>query len=97
MPYEIRAEIDWVDFSCTANPLGTPECVRQAIAHAIAEGDLSFTPNCTGAHLATMLARYNEVDPGCFLVGTSPSAMISAVAQAYRPCNVAIPAPAPAD
>ena len=97
MPYEIRAEIDWVDFSCTANPLGTPECVRQAIAHAIAEGDLSFTPNRTGAHLATMLARYNEVDPGCFLVGTSPSAMISAVAQAYRPCNVAIPAPAPAD
>ena len=24
LPYDIRAEIDWIDFSCIANPLGAP-------------------------------------------------------------------------
>ena len=37
LPYDIRAEIDWHDFACTANPLGAPERIKDAIASAIAE------------------------------------------------------------
>lgn len=97
LPYDIRAEIDWVDFSCTANPLGTPQNVIQAITKAIAEGDLSFLPNRDGSHLAAILSRYYEISPESFLVGTSVPSMISSIAQAYRPCNVGIPAPAPSE
>ncbi len=97
LPYDIRAEIDWIDFSCTANPLGTPSHIRKAIVDAISEGDLGFLPNRDGSHLGRNLARYYEVSPDCFLAGTSSSSMIAAIAQAYRPCNVGIPSPAPAE
>lgn len=95
LPYDIRAEIDWVDFSCIANPLGTPKRVKQAVASAIAEGDLSFTPNRNGEHLSRVIGRYYEISPDAIMVGTSATALVSSVAQAYRSCNVAIPAPAP--
>lgn len=97
LPYDIRAEIDWLDFSCTANPLGTPEPIKSAIAKAIAEGAMTFKPDKAGVHLSNNLARYYEISPDCFLVGTSPSALISDIAQAYRPCNVGIPTPAPTE
>ncbi len=96
MPYELRAEIDWLDFSCTANPLGTPESVRKAITAAIVEGDLSFTPNRDGSHLTSVLARYFEMPAGSFLAGTSNLQMIRAIAQTYRFCNVAVSMPCPA-
>lgn len=97
LPYEIRAEIDWIDFSCTANPLGTPPNVMEAISKAITEGDLAFLPDRNGSHLASVLSRYYEISQDSFLVGTSVPSMISAVAQAYRPCNVGIPSPAPSE
>ena len=95
LPYDIRSEIDWIDFSCTANPLGTPKQIREAISNAISEGDLSFLPNHDGSHLCRILSRYFEMPTESFLAGTSSSAMVSAIAQAYRPCNVGIPTPAP--
>lgn len=95
LPYDIRAEIDWIDFSCVANPLGTPQCIKSAITSAINEGDLSFVPNSDGQHLSHIIARYFEIPADSILAGTSVSSMISAVAQAYRPCNVGIPTPAP--
>lgn len=95
LPYDIRAEIDWIDFSCVANPLGTPDCVKDAIASAISEGDLSFLPNSDGQHLSSVLGRYFEIPAESILAGTSVTSLISAVAQAYRPCNVGIPTPAP--
>lgn len=96
MPYDIRAEIDWLDFSCTANPLGAPDSVRRAVAAAVVEGDLSFTPNRDGSHLANVLGRYYEMPSTCFLAGTSTLQMIRAIAQTYRFCNVAVPMPCPA-
>lgn len=96
LPYEIRAEIDWIDFSCTANPLGTPENVSKAISRAVAEGDLSFRPNQDGEHLARIIGRYFEISADAVMVGSSVTSMIGAIAQAYRPCNVGIPTPAPA-
>ena len=95
LPYDIRAEIDWVDFSCVANPLGTPERIKGAIAKAIAEGDLSFLPDGKGEHLARVMGRYFEIPEVCFMAGTSVTALIGAIAQAYRPCNVGVPTPAP--
>ena len=97
LPYDIRAEIDWHDFACTANPLGAPERIKDAIASAIAEGAMTFRPDKAGVHLSNNLARYYEISPECFLVGTSPSALIADIAQAYRPCNVGIPTPAPTE
>ena len=70
LPYDIRAEIDWVDFSCIANPLGTPSCVKEAIASAISEGDLSFLPNSDGQHLSRVIGRYFEMPPECIMAGT---------------------------
>lgn len=95
LPYDIRAEIDWIDFSCIANPLGAPSCVKDAILRAIGEGDLSFLPNQDGQHLSHVMARYFEIPAESILVGTSVTALIGLVAQAYRPCSVGIPAPAP--
>lgn len=95
LPYDIRAEIDWIDFSCIANPLGTPSCVQEAVSRAITEGDLSFLPDRDGQHLSRVLGRYFEIPSESIMVGTSVTALIGAVAQAYRPCNVGIPAPAP--
>lgn len=97
IPYDIRAEIDWIDFSSTANPLGTPDCIKGAILHAIAEGDLEFEPNHDGSHLSRTLARYHELPEDAFIPGTSATSLISTIAQAYRPCNVGIPSPAPAE
>lgn len=97
LPYDILSEIDWVDFSCTANPLGIPHSVKKAIAHAIAEGDLSLLPNRDGSHLSRILARYFEMSEDCFLAGTSSSSMVASIAQAYRPCTVGIPTPAPSE
>lgn len=95
LPYDIRAEIDWIDFSCTANPLGTPACVKDAVSSAIAEGDLSFPTNADGQHLSRVMARYFEIPEESIMAGTSATALIGAIAQAYRPCNVGIPTPAP--
>lgn len=95
LPYDIRAEIDWIDFSCIANPLGTPDCVKEAITLAISEGDLSFLPNSDGQHLSRVLGRYFEMPAESIMAGTSVSSLIGAIAQAYRPCNVGIPTPAP--
>lgn len=95
LPYDIRAEIDWIDFSCIANPLGTPSCIREAVSSAISEGDLSFAPNSDGQHLSRVLGRYFEIPAECILAGTSVTSLIGAIAQAYRPCNVGIPTPAP--
>lgn len=95
LPYDIRAEIDWIDFSCISNPLGAPERIKEAIARAIAEGDLSFLPNCDGQHLSRIMGRYFEISPECIMAGTSVTSLVGAVAQAYRPCNVGIPSPAP--
>lgn len=95
LPYDIRAEIDWVDFSCIANPLGTPSCVKEAIASAISEGDLSFLPNSDGQHLSRVIGRYFEMSPESIMAGTSVTSLIGSIAQAYRPCNVGIPTPAP--
>ena len=50
---------------------------------------MTFRPDKAGVHLSNNLARYYEISPECFLVGTSPSALIADIAQAYRPCNVA--------
>ena len=77
------------------SPLGTPSCVKEAIASAISEGDLSFLPNSDGQHLSRVIGRYFEMPPECIMAGTSVSSMIGAIAQAYRPCSVGIPTPAP--
>ncbi len=95
LPYDIRAEIDWIDFSCIANPFGTPACVKDAIASAISEGDMSFLPNSDGQHLSRVLGRYFEMSAESIMAGTSVSSLISSIVQAYRPCNVGIPTPAP--
>ncbi|MGN0302579.1 MAG: aminotransferase class I/II-fold pyridoxal phosphate-dependent enzyme [Anaerotardibacter sp.] len=97
LPLDIRAEIDWTDFSSVHNPLGTPKQITDAISEAITKDSLSFLPNRTGSALITQLAQIYDLPEECFMVGTSAFSAISAVASAYRPCNVGIPVPAPAE
>lgn len=97
LPYDILGEIDWVDFSSVVNPVGTPKKVTDALCQAIMEGDLVYRPNREGSQMSFALSRFYELSEDCFLCGTSNFSLISSVASAYKPCNVGIPSPAPAE
>ena len=43
-PYEMRSEMNWIDFSGTANPLGTPPSFIRAMEAALAAGELNYPP-----------------------------------------------------
>ena len=44
-PYELRTEMNWIDFSGTANPLGTPPSFIRAMQAALAAGELNYPPD----------------------------------------------------
>lgn len=97
LPYELRTEMNWLDFSGTANPLGTPKSFTRAMHTALVDGELSYIPD-RGAHaLRSVLARKFGLPSESFLCGTSVSAMIRSVAQTYQPCLVGVVSPTTTD
>lgn len=96
-PYELRTEMNWIDFSETSNPLGTPPSFIKAITEALAGGELSYPPDREAHALRTVLARRFGLPCESFLCGTTVGDMIRAVAQTYQPCTVGIPTPAPVE
>ena len=87
-PYELRTEMNWIDFSGTANPLGTPPSFIRAMQAALAAGELNYSPDREAHTLRSVLARQHGLPVESFLVGSTVGDMVRAVAQTYQPCTV---------
>lgn len=96
-PYDVRGEIDWIDFSGTENPFGTPSSFVHVLRKAMADGWMSYLPDREAHTLRSALARIYGMPVESFLVGTTVSNMIQAVGQAFEPCVVGIPMPCPTE
>ena len=96
-PYDVRGEISWIDFSGTENPFGTPDAFVTALTDALHAGVMSYQPDREAHTLRSVLARTFSMPVESFLVGTTVSNMISAVAQAFEPCTVGVSMPCPID
>lgn len=95
LPYELRTEMNWIDFSSTINPLGTPKSFIQSIHSSIVDGELEYTPDRDAQTLRASLGKYFGLPANSFLCGSSVSSMIQAAAQTYQPCTVGISVPSP--
>lgn len=96
-PYELRSEMTWIDFSGTANPLGTPPSFIEAMNTALLAGELNYSPDREAHALRSVLARFFGLPVESFLVGSTMGDMIRAVAQTYEPCTVGITVPGPVE
>lgn len=97
LPYDLRTELSWVDFSGTNNPLGTPQSFLAAMHSSLVDGELMYTPDREANKLRSILARRYELKPESFVCGTTTSEMIRAAAQVFNPGIVGISVPAPSD
>ena len=96
-PYEMRSEMNWIDFSGTANPLGTPPSFIRAMETALAAGELNYPPDREAHALRSVLARKFGLSVESFLVGSTVGDMVRAVAQTYQPCTVGVAVPGPVE
>lgn len=95
--FELRPEMNWIDFSGAANPLGTPQSFIDAMREAAASGELSYAPDRRSHAFRSVLAGDYGLPAGSFLVGNSVSELIHAIAQTFEPCTVGVSAPGPAE
>ncbi len=96
-PYELRTEMNWIDFSGTANPLGTPPSFIRAMEAALTAGELNYSPDREAHTLRSVLARQHGLPVESFLAGTTVGDMVRAVAQTYQPCTVGVSVPGPVE
>ena len=96
-PYDVREEISWIDFSGIGNPFGTPQSFVNAMGEALAQGVASYQPDFEAHTLRSTLARIFSMPVESFLVGSTVSGMVAAVAQAFEPCVVGVSTPCPAE
>lgn len=85
--------IDWFDFSQTLNPLGTPASFANAM-HRISRSNVTPTQErAARAQTPSLLARLYGVAAENVAVGASATDVLTAVANAFEPRNVAVPVP----
>lgn len=92
---ERRAQ--WIDFSHTENPFGTPESFTKALIEATKNGIFSYEPDRSSLALRHALSRTLKLPEESFLVGSSVSNMIGAVSQAFEPGTVGVHIPCPVE
>lgn len=97
LPYEFRTEMNWLDFSNTTNPLGTPKSFIRKMHTSLVDGELSYLPDRDSHALRSVLSRYFGLPQESFLCGSTVSDLIRAAAQTYQPCTVGITVPSPAE
>lgn len=95
LPYELRNEMTWMDFSHPVNPLGSPKSMVQSMHSALVDGELSFAPDRDGHVLRSTIARMLGLEEGCVLTGASALSMIRTASQAFQVGVVGVVAPAP--
>ncbi|MEG0072119.1 MAG: aminotransferase class I/II-fold pyridoxal phosphate-dependent enzyme [Raoultibacter sp.] len=93
LPYEMRTEVNWLDFSCVTNPLGTPRSFINAIHTAFVDGEVAYKPDNDAYALRQALSKYFGLCPEAFLCCASTTEMIRSVAQAFQPCKVGVALP----
>lgn len=96
-PLDVRDEISWIDFSATVNPFGTPKAFVNAMSDAVSGSVVSYAPDREAHTLRSALARSFGMPVESFLVGSTISEMIRAVAQTYEPCTIGVPMPCPVE
>ena len=96
-PLDVRDEISWIDFSATSNPFGTPASFVEAMREAVSGSVVSYAPDREAHVLRSALARSFGMPVESFLVGSTVSEMIRAVAQTYEPCTIGVPMPCPVE
>ena len=94
LPYEMRTEVNWLDFSVTQNPLGTPRSFIKAIHTAFVDGEVAYRPDSDARALRQALSQYFGMCPESFLCCASSIEMIRSIAQAFQPCQVGVSVPA---
>ena len=79
------------DFSANINPLGMPECVREAIAEA-ADSCMQYPdPACT--KLTYALSKYEDIAPEQIVCGNGAADLIFRFAHAFQPKRAILFAP----
>ena len=95
LPYELRTEMTWIDFSHPINPLGTPRSFVQAMHSALVDGELNYVPDRDGHALRNAIAELFGLESNWIMAGGSTSHMISNAAQAFQETRVGIVSPCP--
>ena len=94
-PYDMRGEMNWIDFSGTENPQGTPASFIKAAADAVSAGAGAYLPDREAHTLRSALAKIFGLPVESFLVGSTVAEMMHAAAQAFLPGTVGISMPCP--
>lgn len=95
LPYDMRGEMTWVDFSTPINPLGTPPEFLAMFQEALASGQMALRPDRNAYALRHEVAGHFDIPFESILVGSTPTQMISAAAQSFPLTNVGISVPCP--
>ncbi|MBQ9068488.1 MAG: aminotransferase class I/II-fold pyridoxal phosphate-dependent enzyme [Eggerthellaceae bacterium] len=95
MPYDMRSEVTWIDFSNRANPLGAPKPFIQEIHTAFVDGEHNFVPDRDGRAFRIAAARFLGISADNVLVGTSPTQLITYASCAFDYCTVGASVPCP--
>ena len=80
-----------IDFSINVNPLGTPECVKEALHGAV--GMCGIYPDPEAERLKKAVSTFLGVPGEYLLFGNGASELFMAVLHGIRPKKVVIPAP----
>lgn len=97
LPYAMRDEINWADFSMPINPLGTPKSILEAIHTALICGELGYRPDQDAYMFRRTVAALYEISPASVLLGASTYGLMRSAAQAQRISTVAVNVPSPID
>lgn len=95
MPYEMRSEVTWIDFSNRTNPLGAPKAFVQELHTALVDGEHNYVPDHDGRAFRHAAANYLGVSAENILVGTSPTQLITYAACAFDYTTVGLSVPCP--
>lgn len=92
VPFGEDATLEWVDFSQTLNPLGTPMPIRRAM-HNVYHGGASTNEDELFHELPLLIARRLGVSADNVAVGASIESILGIIASVMKPCTVGITKP----
>lgn len=95
LPYTMRQEMTWHDFTNWTNPLGAPREIIHAMQDSLVTGELDYAPDPLAHELRSALSKKLDVSEKCIVVAASIEQLIRLITQTFLPGRVAIPVPCP--
>lgn len=92
LPYGKDTSLEWIDFSQTLNPLGTPAPIRRAI-HNITNSSPSDNEEALYHELPLLIARRLGISAENVAVGPSIPSILGIIASVMKPCAVGLSEP----